>query len=491
VGAGALGLGIGNFVYEELLGRPFGPSVGDLYFPFGQPLPLPAPKPSSFPFKGGQCELTYVVNGAGSYFNGFSGRREEAPFNDIFLKGSIRNPKVTQEGNIVRWLIDGTNRFTGERVTRELASVTNSLGTVSAGEFIRVDIRRENFSPDTCGDFVPEPIYEPEAVPRKTPPRPGELPKLPAPKPFPEPRRYPTPNPLPPTIPGPDVRPQPQDKLEPKLLPRPINRPFASPNPLPKPLPEPERERETPGRRPPTPTLECCPSLELKLDELLERPETEECDLSEVIDLLKDVLEALDGDGVGTIDLTPCVADEPLTTTYQGNGLSGVYSAIDAIVQSLNLIHTDTKCPTDECVTAVPDWWQVRLGANRPQLSIVLRKAGTKNYHTLNIPHPIVNPQPIVSPITTYVAGSWQGTLYLIDNSKFIVNAASPSVAQRVINEAITIINPAMLGDSIKVSITQRRGFPVNVDTMEPRYMQYFAEGQKSRRPNWRVNLLN
>jgi hypothetical protein len=240
---------------------------------------------------------------------------------------------------------------------------------------------------------------------------------------------------------------------------------------------------------PPTPALECCPSLERKLDEVLEREPPEECDLTGVEELLQEVLEKLAGQGGGAIDLTPCFAEEPVSIGYQGAGLIGVYSAIAAIAQSLNLIHADTKCPPDDCVAAVPDWWQMRPGANRPQLSVIFRKGGGQNYHAINIPHPKVEPRPTTTPIGPYTAGNFQATIVLIDNSKFIVNADTAAEANRVALEAAAAIKPIMLGSELKISITERRGYPVSVDVMDPRYMQYFPEGQQSRMPAWRVSF--
>jgi len=211
--------------------------------------------------------------------------------------------------------------------------------------------------------------------------------------------------------------------------------------------------------------------------------------LTGVEELLQQVLEKLAGEGGGAVDLTPCIAEESVIVEYQGTGLSGVYSAITAITESLNLIHADTRCPPENCVVAVPDWWQMRPGANRPQLSVIFRKGDGRNYHAINIPHPRVSPPPTASPLSAYTAGNFQATIVLIDNSKFIVNAVTAAEANRVALEAADAIQPVMLGSEIKISITERRGYPVSVDVMEPRYMQYFPEGQQSRMPEWRVSF--
>jgi hypothetical protein len=227
--------------------------------------------------------------------------------------------------------------------------------------------------------------------------------------------------------------------------------------------------------------------VENLLREILDK--ISDCDNANIEDLLQRVLDKLAVSGIGSVDLTPCDSKEEITEAYQGQGIEGIFKAITAITKSLNLIHQDTRCDESECVAAVPDWWQVRKGASTPQLSVVLRKHGTKNYHSLNIPHPITEPRPTRSPIAPYTAGNWQATIYCTDNSKFIVNAKTKTEAVRVATEAAALIKPAFLPSPLQIATTERRGFAINTSIMHPRYLDYFSEGQKGRRPDWRVNL--
>ncbi len=487
VGAAALGLGLGNLIYEDLLGRPFGPSIGDLYFPFGQPLPVPLPQSLPFPFAGGQCVTIYLVGGTGTYYSSTDKIYKTRSFSSILLKGPITNPQVVQDANIVRWFIDGFDRFTSQPVTRQLSAVTSSIGTVSQGAFTSVTTSRSDSQPDNCGSYIPLPATEPKALARPTLPRPDEIPLIPAIPRIPELLGIPGEQPF--RLPTGSTEGAPQRLLEPSSMAVPTQLPIPFYAPLPVPGPLPETEPETPNRRPPTPTLECCPSLERKLDQLLEQECPDPCDFTEIEQLLEQVLEKLSGETAGQIDTSICEAEEPTAVTYQGSGLDGLYSAVDAIATSLSTIHGNTNCPDEPCVSSIPDWWQVRKGADTPQLSVVFRKAGTRNYHSLNIPHPIISPKPATCAIDPYEAGQWQATIYLSDNSKFICCANLKGEAIRVATQAASMIQSEFLPNPLQIATTERRGFAVNKSSMEPRYMDYHPEGQKSRIAQWRVRL--
>jgi len=489
LGAAALGLAIGNGIYEEVLDRPFGPSLGDLLFPVAQPVPVPITFPEISPLLGMSI---YYVDGFGSN-TGAAG----TPVLDYEIVGS--NPHVPGPG----------------------IRMTFCNGSVDTGSYQAGTIRVVSYG--ACsGLYEPspqpelEPVYQPRALPTLEP-LPGTRPYLPGPLRLPEvdplrmPTRIPTPTRTQPFIPRitperlPESQPLPGPLISPSFLP--VQRPELFPALVIDPQLELNRERQR-TRRPPTPQIECCPSLELKLDKLIDRDECEPCDLSEVENLLREVLDKIsDCDneniedllqrvldklavaGSGGVDLTPCDSEEETIAAYQGEGIQGIFEAITAITESLNLIHADTRCPPENCVVAVPDWWQMRPGANRPQLSVIFRKGDGRNYHAINIPHPRVSPPPTASPLSAYTAGNFQATIVLIDNSKFIVNAVTAAEANRVALEAADAIQPVMLGSEIKISITERRGYPVSVDVMEPRYMQYFPEGQQSRMPEWRVSF--
>ena len=138
---------------------------------------------------------------------------------------------------------------------------------------------------------------------------------------------------------------------------------------------------------------------------------------------------------------------------------------------------------------AFPDWWQVRLGSNVPQLVFGFRKADSSTYHSLCVPHPANTNKPTKSLFPPYIKGNWQGMVVCRDNSKFIVNAVSQNEATAMCNVAISLIDPQYLEQPPRVYIGERKGQAVSVDDMIPATIQYFESGQKNMIPNWRVRV--
>lgn len=494
IGVGLLGIGaglaIGNQIYEDVLDRPFGPSLGDLLFPELQPVPLPVQRPIPAFFS---PEWFQFQQGVGLIFSNHFQYRFDLPAYgyQILPVVAADNAPSTNITLKIRWQqCDGT--FAQDWY------FPNSL------EFRGIGL---------CSP-IPEPLVfpitpatrpasEPEPEPQRAPtlpqrPRiPLEFPRFPSLQPIPQPFRLPVlpavprrdPSAPPLTLPEPDFQPQPVPA--PLVRPNPGLAPSFSPGALPEAQTEPQTNPDGTPRLPRTrtPDLECCPSVERLVEQMRDCPEPEPCDLTEVERMLNDVLDKLCTAGLGEVNITPCDSEESSTIGYAGEGFDGVFSAIDAITTSLNTIHDNTKCDPEPCVSSVPDWWQVRKGADTPQLSIVFRKQGTRNYHSLNIPHPIVSPPPTVSAIEPYEGGQWQATIYLRDNSKFIVCAKLKGEAVRVATQAASMIEPEWLPSPLEIATTERRGFAVNQSLMEPRYMDFHPEGQKSRRALWRVRL--
>jgi hypothetical protein len=136
-------------------------------------------------------------------------------------------------------------------------------------------------------------------------------------------------------------------------------------------------------------------------------------------------------------------------------------------------------------VAAAPDWWQVRLGANRPQIVCIFRRQNTRTYHSLSIPHPKITTKPTTQLIPSYQKGNIQGMLILSDNSKFIVNCNSETEANRICNIAASLISDEFLSIPFKIWISERKGEPVSEDLMTPTTIMYYPTGQKNSNPEW------
>jgi hypothetical protein len=142
-----------------------------------------------------------------------------------------------------------------------------------------------------------------------------------------------------------------------------------------------------------------------------------------------------------------------------------------------------------EPVAAVPEWWQVRIQSDRPQIVCVFRKENSRTYHSLSIPHPANVELPEEAILPAYQKGNYQGMLILADNSKFIINCVSAAEAQRMCDLAASLIEAQYLETPYKVWITERKGYAIGEAQMTPTSVQYFSKGQQDLKPDWRFAI--
>ncbi|WYL93428.1 MAG: hypothetical protein HEQ35_05735 [Gloeotrichia echinulata IR180] len=139
---------------------------------------------------------------------------------------------------------------------------------------------------------------------------------------------------------------------------------------------------------------------------------------------------------------------------------------------------------TMDVVPIIPEWWPVRVGADRAQLLIVFKSnQNSRTYNRLCIPH-YSGSKINKSPLSSYKRGNYRGCLTLKDNSKFICYASSESEAESVINEAKRHIRDKFLiNSSISIGTTRKKTF--STDTMVPILAKYFSKGQGQLTPDW------
>jgi len=146
--------------------------------------------------------------------------------------------------------------------------------------------------------------------------------------------------------------------------------------------------------------------------------------------------------------------------------------------------------PKNDPIAVVPDWWQVRLGADRPQLMVTYAAKfadGTwdKAKYVISIPHwkkSEAMTEPEDFPI--YQKGQYQGVMVLTDNSKIIVNAFSPEGALMSIDKIALGVQPLFLSGAV-TKVASRRGRTLSSVIIYPRSARYFATGQLDLTPNW------
>ncbi len=152
-----------------------------------------------------------------------------------------------------------------------------------------------------------------------------------------------------------------------------------------------------------------------------------------------------------------------------------------------------------ETVPLIPEFWNMRVGSERPQLVVAFRpKNRSKNLKNkdskwaLTIPHfdttgTQTNIQKKLKLIPEYEKGNYQGTLTLKDNSKLIIYAKSIIEAERFIKKIVTsnLIDKKYLDKTnYEIKVGKIKGNYKEI-RVTPTYAKYFSTGQKNLQPDW------
>jgi hypothetical protein len=239
--------------------------------------------------------------------------------------------------------------------------------------------------------------------------------------------------------------------------------------------------------RNPTPPLEesgdcnpCLLAIGRKLDELREKLEEEKEDDDSGEETTCETFTFQYSYGVCSSD---GFAIEPRTLILAQEPPANLRNEFD------NMLALAAQGCASEPVSAIPDWWQVRIGADRPQIVVAFRKADSTTYHQISIPHPESTVKWAENLMGDYRKGPWSGILTLKDNSKFIINCETKAEAQRMVNIAKSLIRPDMIFSPSVEQFTERKGHAVGVAQMRGRQAYYFSTGQKSAKPDWRAQF--
>lgn len=455
------------------------------------------------PFNGGQGDGEYWLTGTSSHIDGTTSNWFGAYWgpvggasvadtggsygeNAIYvtchghdsLRQSDQSPRLASSGGVVRGYT--SYRLAETRITSVTPIGTETgagAGTSLGGGFAPSAVEQAAAQglgkvANNIVGFRPTPQPNPPTAPEKpTPPKtPLTTPTTPSTAvPVPPPQRQ---GPKP----GPPSNSTPSDNKEKKALPFPLPD-FGK-------LAEPKVDSKTCE---PTPceqkSQEDAEEIKNKLDEIDEK--------------IDEVLEKLDEEkeekpeieiSVRSINLIDCEASPQIRMEIleildtQRN-----HDLVDEIVQMANL--AVRGCEFDGLVSATPDWWQVRVGAARPQLVTIFRRVGTSTYHRISLPWP-ANPVPTDdSKLGPYRKGPYQVCLTLTDNSKFICYCDSEAEGLRMAQKAASLIRSDRLTNPLDIRITTTsRGLPA-VDDMEPTREEYYSEGLQNLKPDWRKGI--
>ena len=181
------------------------------------------------------------------------------------------------------------------------------------------------------------------------------------------------------------------------------------------------------------------------------------------------------------VEKAPEGEEQPLPGTekeYEGKGIAGLHELLKITLNNQLAIFEETCASGGEL--AFPAWWQVRLGANVPQIVCSFRKAGTSTYHYLAIPHPANTSKPTKALLPAYTKGNWQGMVTCRDNSKFIINCNTKAEAERMCGLAAQLIDSDYLELPPRIYVGERKGQGVGVDSMTPSTINYYKTGQQN-----------
>lgn len=204
--------------------------------------------------------------------------------------------------------------------------------------------------------------------------------------------------------------------------------------------------------------------------------------------ILENIQSLLDIEVQGSQLITRC-DDVDIFYSYKAKILTAISQQLNHVKAIEQTIISEICGVESASVVAAPDWWQVRLQGDVPQIALIFRVASTRTYHKITIPHPLNTAKLSKAPIQSYKKGNWQAEIICIDNSKCIVNCNSKEEAVRVLTIAATLIDPLFLGGTVRMHFGERRGVAVSEGNMGATSAMYFPTGQKDTMPEWRVTF--
>lgn len=403
------------------------------------------------------------------------------------------------------------NQFAAGRALIETLSATDwkfdgftELPTIKPGKITKLP------------DFfkLPEITKKPAVIPTEIP--------QPIPEPefdiFPDPEPVFVPTPRPRIIPEPIISPDPQPDLNPvpDTTPKPvkkwtkitkyINQKTEIKTPIildktPKPLPVPEPIKPPPPIQ--TSVDKCADhcgggTIDFNLPD--------DSELAELLKAIKkkvdEIEESVNQTLAGSIEVGSCKMPEDQTNetdeivyvpdpaqqiTYAEKGLKAIHTALQGIETKLTGMH-EGICVTNDPPSAIPEWWQVRAGSDRPQLVVIYK--GGNSYWSMAIPwYKGSYKSKIINQVPSFTRGSYATILTLSDNSKVVANASSKAEGEKVMTQIKALITGSLLKNAELKSGGERKGKQIKSIKVQPVYAKYFAHGQQDNLPDWRYNF--
>ena len=141
------------------------------------------------------------------------------------------------------------------------------------------------------------------------------------------------------------------------------------------------------------------------------------------------------------------------------------------------------QCKLKDPIATVPEWWAVRVGADRPQLVIMYRSTDTNgSRYTLSLPHYVDDGRK--PRIPKYEKGSIKCEVELKDNSKIRIYAVNEVEGKRVLSLLLKYVNPAMIES--RTPSFKKESRPFKQCEVIPERADYYSTGSRDMEPDTR-----
>lgn len=161
----------------------------------------------------------------------------------------------------------------------------------------------------------------------------------------------------------------------------------------------------------------------------------------------------------------------------------------DALAKSAQLALKG--CQSNMAVATIPDWWQTRIGADRPQAVVYFREWNGKKFgdytHQVSIPH-YSKPKNYKPQFPIMKKGDNNGIMVLKDNSKIVVNCVSKNEAKKMLDFLKSLVGVAYAKKVFTKFGAYQDGSLKKVETKAVR-LDFYSKGQEFSAPDWSVDL--
>ena len=144
------------------------------------------------------------------------------------------------------------------------------------------------------------------------------------------------------------------------------------------------------------------------------------------------------------------------------------------------------QCNSPLPIATVPEWWAVRVGADRPQLVIMFRSTDANaSRYTLTIPHYMDDGKK--PKIPKYQKGSIKCEIELKDNSKIRIYAVNEVEGKRVLSLILKYVDPSMIESRTPSFKKESRAY--KQCEVIPERADYYSTGSRNMEPDTRYYL--